>query len=84
MPTDTKLDTAAARRIARQITRDAVRKTAPKLHEVIKYPDPILMKKGEPVTEETEHRRHGQKEAHIEPTPAPSVAPSVSAPLPSP
>lgn len=53
MPTDTKLDTAAARRIARQITRDAVRKTAPKLHEVIKYPDPILMKKGEPVTEFT-------------------------------
>jgi len=53
MPPDTKLDTAAERRIARQTTRDAVRKTAPKLHEVIKYPDPILMKKGEPVTEFT-------------------------------
>ncbi len=53
MPTDTKLDTAAERRIARQTTRDAVRKTARKLHEVIKYPDPILMKKGEPVTEFT-------------------------------
>ena len=53
MPTDTKLDTAAERRLARQLTRDAVRKTAPKLHEVIKYPDPILMKKGEPVTEFT-------------------------------
>src|SRR6202453_1828122 len=33
--------------------RDAVRKSAPKLHEVIKFPDPILLKKGEPVTEFT-------------------------------
>jgi peptide deformylase len=53
MPTEPKLDTAAERRIARQITRDAVRKSARKLHTVIKYPDPILMKKGEPVTEFT-------------------------------
>ena len=53
MPTSTKLDTAAERRLARQVTRDAVRKSAPKLYEVVKYPDPILMKKGEPVTEFT-------------------------------
>ena len=53
MPTEPKLDTAAERRLARQTTRDAVRKTAPKLHEVIKYPDPILLKKGERVTEFT-------------------------------
>ena len=53
MPTSTKLDTAAERRLARQVTRDAVRKSAPKLYEVVKYPDPILTKKGEPVTEFT-------------------------------
>jgi peptide deformylase len=58
MPTPAKLDTAAKKRIARQITRDAVRKTAPKLHEVVKYPDPVLMKKGEPVTEFTPELAH--------------------------
>ena len=55
MPTDTQAtnDTAAAKRIARQITRDAVRKSAAKLHPVVKYPDPVLTRKGEPVTEFT-------------------------------
>jgi peptide deformylase len=53
MPTPTKLDTAAAKRLARQATSDAVRKTAHKLHTVIKYPDPILMMKCELVTEFT-------------------------------
>ena len=53
MPTHTKLDTAAEKKLARQATSDAVRKSAPRLHTVIKYPDPILMKKGEPVTEFT-------------------------------
>jgi peptide deformylase len=53
MPTHTKLDTAAEKKLARQATSDAVRKTARKLHTVIKYPDPVLMKKGEPVTEFT-------------------------------
>jgi peptide deformylase len=53
MPTHTKLDTAAEKKLARQATSDAVRRSAPKLHTVIKYPDPILMKKGEPVTEFT-------------------------------
>jgi peptide deformylase len=53
MPTHAKLDTAAEKRLARQATSDAVRKTAPKLHTVIKYPDPVLAKKGELVTEFT-------------------------------
>jgi peptide deformylase len=53
MPTPTKLDTAAEKKLARQATSDAVRRTAPKLHTVIKYPDPVLMKKGAPVTEFT-------------------------------
>jgi peptide deformylase len=57
MPTDTKTptepDTKEAKKLARIATRDQVRKTAPKLHEVVKYPDPILTKKGEPVTEFT-------------------------------
>ena len=51
MPTDTKLDDKETKKLNRIATRDAVRKSAPKLHEVIKYPDPILQKKGEPVTE---------------------------------
>jgi peptide deformylase len=55
MPTESKpkLDPAAEKRLARQATSDAVRKTAPKLYEVVKYPDPILAKKGELVTEFT-------------------------------
>ena len=56
MPTDTKLETPEAKeskKLARIATRDEVRKTAPKLHEVILYPDPILLKRGEPVTEFT-------------------------------
>jgi peptide deformylase len=55
MPTVSKpkLDTAAEKRLARQATSDAVRKTAPKLHEVVKYPDPVLAKKGELITEFT-------------------------------
>jgi peptide deformylase len=53
MPTSTKLDTAAEKKLARQATSDAVRKTAPRLHTVVKYPDPVLMKKGELVTEFT-------------------------------
>jgi peptide deformylase len=53
MPTPTKLDTSAAKRLARQATSDAVRKAAPKLHTVVKYPDPVLTKAGEPVTEFT-------------------------------
>jgi peptide deformylase len=53
MPNEPKLDTAAEKKLARQLTRDAVRKSAPKLHEVVKYPDPVLSKKGEPVTDFT-------------------------------
>lgn len=55
MPTETKpgLDTAAERRLARQITRDAVRKSAIRLHPVVKYPDPVLSRKGAPITEFT-------------------------------
>jgi peptide deformylase len=53
MPTETKPDTKAEKRAARQATSDQVRATALKLHEVVKYPDPILAKKGEPVTEFT-------------------------------
>ena len=53
MPTDTKPDTKADKRAARQATRDAVILSAAKLHEVVKYPDPILAKVGERVTEFT-------------------------------
>jgi peptide deformylase len=54
MPTDTKPElTADAKRAAREATRDAVRRSAKKLHEVLKYPHPVLAKKGEPVTEFT-------------------------------
>jgi len=54
MPTDTKPElTADAKRAAREATRDAARRSAKKLHEVLKYPHPVLAKKGEPVTEFT-------------------------------
>jgi len=53
MPTETKPVTKTDKRIAREAVRDAVIKSAPKLHEVVKYPDPILAKVGEPVTEFT-------------------------------
>jgi len=49
----TQLDKSAEKRLARQATSDAVRKSAPKLHTVVKYPDPVLVKAGEPVTEFT-------------------------------
>ena len=52
MPTETKPETSAeAKRAARQATRDAVVKRAKKLHEVLKYPHPVLAQKGERVTE---------------------------------
>jgi peptide deformylase len=51
--TETKTDSKAARRAERQATSDSVRKSAKKLHEVVKYPDPVLAKKGELVTEFT-------------------------------
>lgn len=53
MPTHPKLDTPAEKKLARQATSDAVRRSAPKLHTVVKYPDPVLMQKGELVTEFT-------------------------------
>jgi peptide deformylase len=49
----TKPDTAAQRRADRLATSQEVIKTAPKIHEVLKYPDPILARKGERVTEFT-------------------------------
>jgi peptide deformylase len=51
MPTETKPDTTEAKRAARKATSDSVRQSAKKLHDVVKYPDPILAKKGERVTE---------------------------------
>jgi peptide deformylase len=51
--TDTKTETAEAKRAARIATRDAVIKAAPKLHEVVKWPHPVLAQKGEPVAEFT-------------------------------
>jgi peptide deformylase len=53
MPTQTKLDKSAEKRLARQATSDAVRQSAARLHTVVKYPDPVLVKKGEPVTDFT-------------------------------
>jgi peptide deformylase len=53
MPTETKTDTAADRKADRRATVAAVRKSAKKLHEVVKYPDPVLAKEGETVTEFT-------------------------------
>ncbi len=52
MPTEVQTE-ADQRRAAREATRDAVRRTAPKLHTVLKYPDPILARRGDPVTEFT-------------------------------
>jgi peptide deformylase len=49
--TETKPDAAAIKRAERQAIRDTVRKMAPKLHRVVLYPDPVLAKVGEPVTE---------------------------------
>jgi peptide deformylase len=56
MPTETQPDTQTEKedkRAERLKVRDEVRKTAKKLHEVRKYPDPVLAKKGERVTEFT-------------------------------
>jgi peptide deformylase len=50
--TEEKTD-AAKKREKRIATSDEVRKNAVKIHEVVKYPDPILAKKGEVVTEFT-------------------------------
>jgi peptide deformylase len=50
--TEEKVD-AAKRRAERIATSDAVRKNAVKIHEVVKYPDPILARKGDEVTEFT-------------------------------
>jgi peptide deformylase len=52
MPTETKPELSAdAKRAAREATRDAARRSAKKLHEVLKYPHPVLARKGDPVTE---------------------------------
>jgi peptide deformylase len=51
MPTTTKPTTTEAKRAARQATSDAVRKAAKKLHEVVKYPNPILAREGDTVTD---------------------------------
>jgi len=53
MPTETQTETKTDKRAERAAIRDAVRKTAKKLHEVVKYPDPVLAKTGERVTEFT-------------------------------
>ena len=53
MPTETKPVSKTDKRAAREAVRDAVIKSAPKLHDVVKYPDPILAKMGAPVTEFT-------------------------------
>jgi peptide deformylase len=50
-PTETKPTSTEAKRAARQATSDAVRKSAKKLHEVVKYPDPILAREGDTVTD---------------------------------
>jgi peptide deformylase len=51
MPTETKTETVEAKRAARLAISEAARKNAKKLHEVVKYPDPVLHRKGDPVTE---------------------------------
>jgi peptide deformylase len=53
MPTETQSVSKTDKRAAREAIRDAVIKSAPKLHDIVKYPDPILAKVGEPVTEFT-------------------------------
>jgi peptide deformylase len=50
---EAKTDNKTESQTKRQATSDAVRLTASKLHEVVKYPDPVLAKKGERVTEFT-------------------------------
>jgi peptide deformylase len=50
MPTETKPDAKAEKRAARIAVRDAVIQSAPKLHEIVKYPDAVLAKVGERVT----------------------------------
>jgi peptide deformylase len=50
MPTEVQTE-AEAKRAARIATSEAVRKSAKKLHEVVKYPHPVLATKGEPVTD---------------------------------
>ena len=50
---EAKTDSKTESQAKRQATSDAVRRTASKIHEVVKYPDPILAKKGAPVTEFT-------------------------------
>jgi peptide deformylase len=46
-----QVESAEERRARRRATMDHVRRSAPKLHEIVKYPDPVLVKPGEPVTE---------------------------------
>ncbi len=57
MPTEIKPDvqpeTPQSRAAVRAATRDAIIKSAPRLHPVIKYPHPTLLRPGEPVTEFT-------------------------------
>jgi peptide deformylase len=50
MPTEVQTE-AEAKRAARIATSEAVRKSAKKLHEVVKYPHPVLATKGELVTD---------------------------------
>jgi peptide deformylase len=57
MPTETQPVSKTDKRAAREAIRDAVIKSAPKLHDIVKYPDPILAKVGEPVTEFTPELR---------------------------
>jgi peptide deformylase len=48
-----KSETAADRRAERLATSQEVLRTAVKIHEVVKYPDPILARRGDRVTEFT-------------------------------
>jgi peptide deformylase len=50
MPTEVQTE-AEAKRAARLATSEAVRKSAKKLHEVVKYPHPVLATKGALVTD---------------------------------
>ncbi len=50
---DVQPDTQDSRRTSRAAIRDSIIRSAPKLHPVIKYPHPTLLKPGEPVTEFT-------------------------------
>jgi len=49
--TEQKVESVEERRARRRATMDQVRRSAPKLHEIVKYPDPVLAKPGERVTE---------------------------------